>query len=61
MDYGAFRDNVERNLKLGRFLIAIVGDRIRSSSLEIISELNRYPALSFQMADDRAGVFFGRE
>jgi hypothetical protein len=50
MDYGAFRDNVERNLELGRFLIAIVGDKIRSSSLEILSELNKYPALSFQMA-----------
>lgn len=49
-DYGAFRDNVERNLELGRFLIAIVGDRIRSSSLEILGELNKYPALGFQMA-----------
>jgi len=50
IEYGAFRDNVERNLELGRFLVAIVGDKIRSSSLEILSELNKYPGLSFQLA-----------
>jgi hypothetical protein len=50
LDYGAFRDSVERNLEMGRFLIAIVGDKIRSSSLEILTELNKYPALGFRMA-----------
>ena len=50
MDYGAFRDNVERNLKRNRFLTVIVGDKIHSSSLEILKELNKYPALGCQMA-----------
>jgi len=50
LDYGDFRDIVERNLELGRFLIAVVGDKIRASSYDIFTALNRHPGLGLEFA-----------
>lgn len=50
MEEDEFRDHVENNLNLGRFLVAVVGDKIRSSTLDILNELNRYPGLGLELA-----------
>lgn len=50
MEHDEFCDHVEKNLNLGRFLVAVVGDKIRSSTLEILNELNRYPGLGLELA-----------
>ncbi|MBW2127516.1 MAG: hypothetical protein JRH08_18130 [Deltaproteobacteria bacterium] len=50
MEPDEFRDHVEKNLNLGRFLVSVVGDRIRVSTLDIFDELNRYPGLGFELA-----------
>jgi hypothetical protein len=50
VDYSEFRENVEKNLSLGRFLVAVVGDKIRSSSRDIFEGLNRYPGLGLELA-----------
>jgi len=49
MEQDEFRDHVENNLNLGRFLVAVVGDKIRSSTLDILNELNRYPGLGLEL------------
>jgi hypothetical protein len=49
IDYEEFRENLGKNLELGRFLVAVVGDKIRSTSLEILNELNKYPGLGLQL------------
>lgn len=45
-----FEETVAKNLRLGRFLIAIVGDRIRPSVVEMVSYINRYPHLAANVA-----------
>ncbi|NLA74413.1 MAG: hypothetical protein GX846_02875 [Deltaproteobacteria bacterium] len=50
MEQDEFRDHVENNLNLGRFLVAVVGDKIRSSTLDILNGLNRYPGLGLELA-----------
>lgn len=50
MEQDEFRYHVENNLNLGRFLVAVVGDKIRSSTLDILNELNRYPGLGLELA-----------
>lgn len=50
VDYNEFRETAERNLNLGRFLVAVVGDKIHASSREILDSLNQYPQLGLQFA-----------
>jgi hypothetical protein len=50
LDYADFRDIAERNLELGRFLVAVVGDRIHESSYDIFTTLNRYPGLGLEFS-----------
>jgi hypothetical protein len=47
--FDEFKERVEKNLRLGRFLVAVVGDRIRSSSRDILEGLNRYPGLGIEL------------
>ena len=41
-----FEETVAKNLRLGRFLTLIVGDRIRRSVIEMLSYINKYPHLA---------------
>jgi hypothetical protein len=41
-----FEDTVAKNLRLGRLLILIVGDRIRQSLIEMLDYANKYPHLA---------------
>ncbi len=45
-----FEDIVAKNLRLGRFLTLIVGDRIRSSVIEMLNYINKYPHLATDVA-----------
>jgi len=45
-----FIDTVNKNLRLGRFLILIVGDRIHESTIPIVEFITRYPGLAFDLA-----------
>jgi len=45
-----FEENVSRNLRLGNFLILLVGDRIRSSVVDLMSHFNDVPHLAFNIA-----------
>lgn len=45
-----FEDTVTRNLRLGRFLTVIVGDRIRESLVDMLTYMNRYPHLAADVA-----------
>jgi hypothetical protein len=45
-----FEDSVSRNLKHGRFLLLVVGDRIRSSVIDMLKYVNKYPHLSVNVA-----------
>lgn len=45
-----FEENVGRNLRLGRFLILLVGDRIRSSVVDLMGHFNDVPHLAFNTA-----------
>lgn len=45
-----FEETVAKNLRLGRFLILIVGDRIRQSVVEMLNYANRYPHLATNVA-----------
>ena len=45
-----FIDTVNKNLRLGRFLILIVGDKIHESTTPIVEFINRYPGLAFDFA-----------
>jgi hypothetical protein len=39
-------DLIAKNLRLGRFLVLIVGDQIRSSLIDMLNYVNRYPHLA---------------
>jgi len=41
-----FEETVAKNLRMGRFLTLIVGDRIRRSIIEMLSYVNKYPHLA---------------
>jgi hypothetical protein len=41
---------VAKNLRLGRFLTVIVGDRIRRSLVDMLTHVNRYPHLATDVA-----------
>ncbi len=45
-----FEDVVAKNLQLGRFLTLIVGDRIKSSVVDMLGYINKYPHLAISMA-----------
>jgi len=45
-----FEETVAKNLRLGRFLTLIVGDRIRPSVVEMLDYINRYPHLATDVA-----------
>jgi hypothetical protein len=45
-----FEDTVAKNLRLGRFLILIVGDKIHRSVVEMLAYLNKYPHLATTLA-----------
>jgi hypothetical protein len=45
-----FEETVARNLRLGRFLTVIVGDRIRQSLVDMLNHVNRYPHLATDVA-----------
>ena len=45
-----FEETVAKNLRLGRFLTLIVGDRIRHSMVEMLSYVNKYPHLASNVA-----------
>jgi len=45
-----FEDTVTKNLRLGRFLTLIVGDRIRQSLIEMLNYVNKYPHLATDVA-----------
>jgi hypothetical protein len=45
-----FEDTVAKNLRLGRFLTMIVGDRIRQSLVDMLNHVNRYPHLATDVA-----------
>jgi hypothetical protein len=41
---------VAKNLRLGRFLTLIVGDKIRQSVVEMVSYVNKFPGLAMDVA-----------
>lgn len=45
-----FVESIEKNLRLGRFLVLVVGDKIRESAVDIASYVNRHPGLALNMA-----------
>jgi len=45
-----FEETVAKNLRLGRFLALIVGDRIRQSVVEMVNYVNKYPGLALNLA-----------
>lgn len=45
-----FEDTVAKNLRLGRILALIVGDRIRDSVVEMLHYVNKYPGLAMDVA-----------
>jgi len=45
-----FEENVCKNLRIGRFLILLVGDRIRSSVVDLMGHFNDVPHLAFNIA-----------
>jgi hypothetical protein len=45
-----FEDAVSKNLRLGKYLLLIVGDRIRSSVVDMLSYINKYPHLALNAA-----------
>jgi len=45
-----FEETVANNLRLGRFLILIVGDKIRPSIIEMLGYINKYPHLATDLA-----------
>jgi hypothetical protein len=44
-----FENQVSTNIRLGRFLTLIVGDRIKQSLIDVLSDVNRYPQLSMNV------------
>ena len=49
-DHDFFVETVEKNLRLGRFLALIVGDRIRESAVEVAKYVNEHPGLALNLA-----------
>jgi hypothetical protein len=45
-----FEETAAKNLRLGRFLTLIVGDRIRHSVVEMLDYVNKYPHLATDVA-----------
>jgi hypothetical protein len=45
-----FEDTAAKNLRLGRTLALIVGDRIRQSVVEMLNYVNQYPGLAMDVA-----------
>ena len=45
-----FEETVTKNLRLGRFLTLIVGDKIRASLIDILNHANTYPHLATDIA-----------
>jgi hypothetical protein len=45
-----FEESVTKNLKLGRFLTIIVGDRIRRQVVEMVGYVNKFPGLAMDVA-----------
>ncbi|MGH7844936.1 MAG: hypothetical protein ACREQW_07185 [Candidatus Binatia bacterium] len=45
-----FEETVTKNLRLGRFLGLIVGGKIQTSVVEMLSYVNRFPALAIDVA-----------
>jgi hypothetical protein len=45
-----FEETVSKNLRLGRFLTLIVGDRIRQSLIDMLDYVNKYPSLAMDVA-----------
>ena len=45
-----FIETVEKNLRLGRFLALIVGDRIRESAVEVAKYVSKQPGLALNLA-----------
>jgi hypothetical protein len=45
-----FIETVEKNLRLGRMLALIVGDKIRESAVEVASFVNKQPGLALNLA-----------
>lgn len=50
VDRGYFEETVSKNLRLGRMLILVVGDRIRGSMVDILGYINQYPHLAVNAA-----------
>ena len=44
-----FEETVAKNLRLGRFLTLIVGDKIRQSVIEMLNYVNKYPHLAMDV------------
>jgi len=45
-----FEDTVTKNLRLGRLLTLIVGDRVRQSMIDMLDYVNRFPHLAMDVA-----------
>ncbi len=45
-----FEEAVAKNLKLGRFLTLVVGDKIRQPVIDMVSYVNRHPGLAIEVA-----------
>jgi hypothetical protein len=52
-----FMDRVSKNLRLGRFLLLIVGDGIREGVEEMVEFLQQAPSLGFTLALVEIGLF----
>ena len=49
-DEDEFRLQLEKSLNLGRMLVLVAGDKIRNRAFDILTALDRYPALGFEIA-----------
>lgn len=50
IDRQFFEETVSRNLRLGRILVLVVGDRIRSSVVDMLEYVNKYPHLAMNVS-----------
>ena len=50
IDKRYFEETVSRNLRLGRILVLVVGDYIRSSVIDMLGYINKYPHLAMNVA-----------
>ena len=56
-----FEETVSKNLRLGRFLTLIVGDRIRHTVIEMLNYVNKYPLLATDVALVELRCYFWNE